>query len=92
MTFGQKYKLSEESQQKIKVEKVWNEVPKANETFCLDIYKHSDAPLIAAKKGDLFSGLNQTVKVRGHFTLCHYLNIHLKNSNKKIHNFTEHRF
>lgn len=92
MTFGQKYKFSEESNQKIKVEKVWNEVPKANETFCLDIYKHSDAPSIAAKKGDLFSGLNQTVKVRGHCTFCHYLNIHLNNNNKTIIFFTEHRF
>lgn len=42
----------------------WNQVPKANEAFCLDMYKNAAAPSMAGKKGDLFSGLNQTVKVK----------------------------
>lgn len=59
-----KYKFSAESQKKLKGSDVsWDKIPKANETFCMDIYKQSAAPSMAAKKGDLFSGLNQTVKV-----------------------------
>lgn len=62
---GPKYKLSAESQRKLKEEPAnsWDKVPKANEAFCMDIYKHSAAPSKANKKVDLFSGLNQTVKV-----------------------------
>lgn len=41
----------------------WDKIPKANEVLCLDMYKNSAVPTMAAKKGDLFSGLNQTVKV-----------------------------
>ena len=58
-----KYKLSEESQKKIKQEMSWDKVPKANEAFCMDMYKNSAAPAMANKKVDLFSGLNKTVKV-----------------------------
>lgn len=59
-----KLKLSADSQKKIKETDInWNQVPKANEAFCLDMYKNSAAPSMAGKKGDLFSGLNQTVKV-----------------------------
>lgn len=61
---GSKYKLSEESQKKIKdSEKSGNQVPKANEAFCMDMYKNSTVTSLSTKKVDLFSGLNQTVKV-----------------------------
>lgn len=39
-------------------------VPKANETSYLDVYKNTDAYSMAGKKNDLFSGLDQTVKVK----------------------------
>lgn len=60
-----KHKLSAESHKKIKeTDMNWNQVPKANEAFCLDMYKNAAAPSMAGKNGDLFSGLNQTVKVK----------------------------
>ncbi|XP_031629001.1 regulator of telomere elongation helicase 1 homolog [Contarinia nasturtii] len=62
-TSGPKYKMSTETHQKVReADKSWNNVPKANEAFCLDMYKHSAAPSMANKSVDLFSGLNQTVK------------------------------
>lgn len=61
---SEKYKPSAESHKKIKDwEMSLNRVPKANEAFCLDMYKHTAGPSMPEKKHDLFSGLNQTVKV-----------------------------
>lgn len=61
---GPKSKLSAESQKKIKEHEMsLNKVPKANEAFCLDMYKYA-APAKASQNGDLFSGLNRTVKVK----------------------------
>lgn len=61
---GPKYKHSEDSQKKMReANQSMKQLPKANEAFCLDMYKNSAAPSLAAKKVDLFSGLSETVKV-----------------------------
>lgn len=61
---GPKYKFSDESQKKLRQsDQSMNRLPKANEAFCLDMYKHSAPPSLATKNVSLFSGLNQTVKV-----------------------------
>lgn len=60
---GPKYKYPEDPQKKMReADKSMKQLPKANEAFCLDMYK-SAAPSLAAKKVDLFSGLSETVKV-----------------------------
>lgn len=59
-----KYRLSMKSQEKVKdPEMSLKQLPKANEAFCMDIYKHSTASMVSGKRVDLFSGLDHTVKV-----------------------------
>lgn len=58
------YKLSTESQRKIKdFETKEIQQTRNSEALCMDTYKNVDAPKVSQMKPDLFSGLNQTVKV-----------------------------
>lgn len=59
-----KFKLSTESQQKIKdIETKEIQQAQNNEAFCMDSYKSMTTSKVSQVKLDLFSGLNQTVKV-----------------------------
>lgn len=59
-----KLKLSSESQQKIKdFETKEIQQTKNSEALCMDTYKNVVTPKVSQLKLDLFTGLNQTVKV-----------------------------
>lgn len=70
-TTSSKYKLSAQSQEKIKEEGTGSrKISRSSEAFCLDTYKNSVVPKSSEPKVDLFSGLNQTsVKVSITFLL-----------------------
>lgn len=59
-----KYKLSSESQQKIEdfATKEFQQT-RNSDSLCMDTYKNVFTPKVSQLKLDLFTGLNQTVKV-----------------------------
>lgn len=59
-----KYKLSTESHRKINdFEAKDIQQTRISETLCMDTYKNIVTPKVSQMKLDLFTGLNQTVKV-----------------------------
>lgn len=87
-----KFKLSTESQQKIKdIETKEIQQARNSEAFCMDSYKSAAiTSKVSREKLDLFSGLNQTVKVMETTILYKGASkvVHCPTLNFDVHNFT----